>query len=76
MLNCQVNFIVNFFSPLMYSHTTSSQLYYKYLQSLQRLHAKYAQSIESEKCCQENVGQERYASIISQTQYVCLLTGE
>ena len=24
----------------MYSHTTSSQLYYKYLQKLQRLHAK------------------------------------
>ena len=76
MLNFQVNFIVNFFPPLMYNHTLSSQLYYKYLQSLQRLHAKYAQSIESEKCCQENVGKERYASIISQTQYVCLLTGE
>ena len=28
----------------MYNHTTSSQLYYKYLQNLQRLHAKYAQS--------------------------------
>ena len=60
-------------------HTTSSQLYYKYQQNLQRLHAKYAIKnnwIESEKYCQENVGQERYASIIFQTQYVCLLTGE
>ena len=28
----------------MYNNTTSSQLYYKYLQNLQRLHAKYAQS--------------------------------
>ena len=27
-----------------HNHTTSSQLYYKYLQNLQRLHAKYAQS--------------------------------
>ena len=32
--------------------------------------------IESEKFYQENVRQERYASIISQTQYICLLTGE
>ena len=31
---------------------------------------------ESQKYCQENAGQEHYASIISQTQYVCLLTGE
>ena len=29
----------------MYNHTTSSQLYYKYLQNLQRLHGKYAQSV-------------------------------
>ena len=36
-----------FFSPLMYNHTTSSQLYNKYLQILQRLHAKYAQSAET-----------------------------
>ena len=28
----------------MYNDTTFSQLYYKYLQNLQRLHAKYAQS--------------------------------
>ena len=27
----------------MYNHKTSNQLYYKYLQNLQRLHAKYAQ---------------------------------
>ena len=65
----------------MYNHITSSQLCYKYLQNLQRLHANYAQSakknwIESEKYCQKNVGQECYASIISQTQYVYLLTGE
>ena len=31
----------------MYNHTTSSQLYYKYLQNLQRLHAKYAQSVNT-----------------------------
>ena len=36
-----------FFSPLMCNHTTSSQLYYKYLQKLQRLHAKYAQSAKT-----------------------------
>ena len=40
----QVFSFFHFFSPLMYNHTTSSQLYYKYLQNLQRLHAKYAQS--------------------------------
>ena len=34
-------------SPLMYNHTTSSQLYYKYLQNLQRLLAKYAQSAKT-----------------------------
>ena len=33
-----------FFSSLMYNHTASSQLYYKYQQNLKRLHAKYAQS--------------------------------
>ena len=47
MLNFQVNFIVNFFPPLMYNHILSSQLYYKYLQNLQRLHAKYAQSAKT-----------------------------
>ena len=31
----------------MYNHTTSSQLYYKYLQNLERLHAKYAQSAKT-----------------------------
>ena len=31
----------------MYNHTTSSQLYYKCLQNLQRLHAKYAQSVNT-----------------------------
>ena len=31
----------------MYNHTTSSQLYNKYLQNLQRLHAKYAQSAKT-----------------------------
>ena len=65
----------------MYNHTTSSQLYYKYLQNLQRLHAKYAQSAKTTELnlrntARQNVGQERYASIISQTQLVCLLTGE
>ena len=33
----------------MYNHTTSSQLYYKYVQNLQRLHAKYAQSAKTTK---------------------------
>ena len=36
-----------FFSPLTYNHTTSSQLYYKYLQNLQRLHPRYAQSAKT-----------------------------
>ena len=36
-----------FFSPLMYNHTTSGQLYYKYLQNLQRLHARYTQSAKT-----------------------------
>ena len=31
----------------MYNHTTSSQLYYKYLQNLQTLHARYAQSAKT-----------------------------
>ena len=31
----------------MYNHTTSSQLYYKHLQNLQGLHAKYAQSAKT-----------------------------
>ena len=35
-----LNYKQTFFSPLMYNHTTSSQLYCKYLQNLQRLHAK------------------------------------
>ena len=41
------NSVMIFFSPLMYNHTTSSQLYYKQLQNLQRLHAKYAQSTKT-----------------------------
>ena len=40
-------FLKIFFSPLMYNHTTSSQLICKYLQNLQRLHAKYAQSAKT-----------------------------
>ena len=36
-----------FFSPLIYNHTASSQLYYKYLQNLQRLHARFAQSAKT-----------------------------
>ena len=31
----------------MYNHTTSGQLFYKYLQDLQRLHAEYAQSAKT-----------------------------
>ena len=31
----------------MYNHTASNQLYYKYLQNLQRLHARYAQSAKT-----------------------------
>ena len=38
-----------FFSPLMYNHITFSHLYYKYLQNLHRLHAKYGQSAETTK---------------------------
>ena len=40
-------FYLFIFSPLMYNHATSSQLYYKYLQYLERLHAKYAQSAKT-----------------------------
>ena len=69
-----------FFSPLTYNHTTSSQLYYKYLQNLQRLHARYVQSAKTTELNLRNTArkswQERYASIISQTQCVCLLTRE
>ena len=36
-----------FFSPLIYNHTASSQLYCKYLQNLQRLHARFAQSAKT-----------------------------
>ena len=42
-----IYFFIIIFSPLMYNHTTSSQLYYKYLQNIQRLHAKYAQSAKT-----------------------------
>ena len=73
-------FLFIFFSPLMYNHTTSSQLYYKYLQNLQRLHARYVQSAKTTELNLRNTArkswQERYASIISQTQCVCLLTRE
>ena len=31
----------------MYNDTTSNQLYYNYLQNLQRLHSKYAQSAKT-----------------------------
>ena len=53
--------------------TTTSKIYKGYILSMP---SQLKQLNESEKYCQENVGQERYASIISQTQYVCLLTGE
>ena len=39
--------VICFFFSIMYNHTTSSQLYYKYLQNLQRLNAKYAQSVKT-----------------------------
>ena len=42
-----IYFFIIIFSPLMYNHTTSSQLYYKYLQNIQRLHAKYAKSAKT-----------------------------
>ena len=42
-----LNYKQTFFSPLMYNHTTSSQLYCKYLQNLQRLHVRYAQSAKT-----------------------------
>ena len=40
-------FFIFYFSLLMYNHAISSQLYYKYLQNLQRLHARYTQSAKT-----------------------------
>ena len=47
-----------FFSPLMYNHTTSSQLYYKYLQNLQRLHARYAKSAKTTELNLRNIARK------------------
>ena len=41
----------------MYNHT-SNQLYYKYQQILQRLHAKYAQSAKATKFSLTNTGRK------------------
>ena len=66
----------------MYNHTTSSQLYCKYLQNLQRLHAKYAQSAKTTGLNLRNTARKTLdknamlATINSQTQCVCLLTVE
>ena len=42
----------------MYNHTTSSQLYYKYLQNLQRLHARYAKSAKTTELNLRNIARE------------------
>ena len=47
MFNFFLFFSFLFLSSLMYNHPTSSQLYYKYLQNLQRLYARYAQSAKT-----------------------------
>ena len=46
------------FSPLMYNHATSSQLYYKYLQNLQRLHARYAKSAKTTELNLRNIARK------------------
>ena len=51
-------FFFHFFSPLMYNHTTSSQLYYKYLQNLQRLHARYAKSANTTELNLRNIARK------------------
>ena len=47
-----------FFSPLMYNHKTSSQLYYKYLKNLQRLHARYVQSAKATELSLRNTARK------------------
>ena len=47
-----------FFSSLMNNYATSSQLYYKYLQNLQRLDAKYAQSAKTTELNLRNTARE------------------
>ena len=42
----------------MCNHTGSSQLYYKYVQNLQRLHAKYAQSAKTNELNQRNTARK------------------
>ena len=51
-------FFFSFLSPLMYNHTTSSQLYYKYLQNLQRLHARYAKSAKTTELNPRNIARK------------------
>ena len=51
-------FFFHFSSPLMYNHTTSTQLYYKYLQNLQRLHARYAQSAKTTELSLRNTARK------------------
>ena len=63
----------NFFSPLMYNHSTSSQLYYKYLQ----IYKGYMLSMpsqqnnwtESEKYCLPEKRYIQHCSEISQPSY-------
>ena len=54
----------------------TTNIYKIYKGYMPRMPSQQKQLIKSEKYFQENVGQERYASIISETQYVFLLTGE
>ena len=42
----------------MCNHTGSSQLYYKYVQNLQRLHAKYAQSAKTNELNRRNTARK------------------
>ena len=53
-----LNYKQTFFSPLMYNHTTSSQLYCKYLQNLQRLHARYAKSAKTTELNLRNIARK------------------
>ena len=42
----------------MYNHTTGSQLYYKYLQNLQRLNARYAKSAKATELNLRNIARK------------------
>ena len=56
----------------MYNHTTSNQLYYKYLQNLQRLNAKYAQSAKTTGLNLRNTARKTLALSPKPNTFVCL----